>query len=166
LSIFVSILIFVKYKYYKFEYKKIFEFDYNETLIFIGLAGVYLFGFYSIIAILNNGINSSIEALSLSIQIVSIFETTLQSIIIIEGLKMFTRDKLIKKIKPARSLITLLILVDMSLWLSETFSVKKYDMNKVQLDYYDIVFWSIVSTVRENEFIYFKNIKNSKISLC
>ncbi|CAF1046800.1 unnamed protein product, partial [Brachionus calyciflorus] len=156
LSFIIVISLLIKFKMAKFNYKPIFEMGYNETLTIVGLAGIYLFGFYSIIAILENGINSRIEMLSLSIQIASIVEATLQSVLIIEGLKMFTKDRFIKKDKPGRSMLTLLILLDVSLWLSETFSVKKYEMNTIQLDYYDIVFWSIVSSVSSPLAIFFR----------
>lgn len=156
LSLFIVIITFIKFKIVKFSYKLTFEMGYNETLVIVGLSGIYLFGFYSIIAILHDGFESNVEILSLAIQIASIFEATLQSILIIDGLKMYTRDKEIKKFKPGRSLLTLLILVNVSLWLSETFSVKKYDMNTIQLDYYDIVFWSIVSSVSSPLAIFFR----------
>jgi hypothetical protein len=69
---------------------------------------------------------------------------------------MHTKDKEIKQSKPGRSLITVLILVNVSLWLSETFSVKKYDMNTIQLEYYDIIFWSIVSSITSPLGIFFR----------
>ena len=72
--------------------------------------------FFTIIAIIDNGLNSYKEKISLTIQLVSIVESTLQSILIINALKMFSKDKQTKKSKPARSLITLLILIK-SKWL-------------------------------------------------
>ena len=134
-------------KYHKFNYKTKFEFKYDSFLVIIGLASIYLFGFYTIIAILSNGVSSYFDVLSLSIQITTIFESTFQTILIIKAQNMCTKIDRIKKIKPARSLITLLILVDVSLWLSETFSVKRYDMYDIQIAYYDIVFWSLVTTI-------------------
>jgi hypothetical protein len=156
LSFIISIVIYIKLRHVNFNQKLTFETDYNETLVVVGLAGIFLFGFYSIIAILENGLHTSVEILSFSIQLMSIIEATFQSILIIDGLKMYTKSKLVKKYKPARSLITLLILIDVSLWLSETFSVKKYDMNTIQLDYYDIVFWSIVSSISSPLAIFFR----------
>ena len=120
--------------------------DYNEVLLIIGLGAIYLFEFYALIAVLNTNHD---EYLLLSVKITSIIECSLQSIMIIDCLKMFTEDKELKKLKPGRSLITALILVDVSLWLSETFSVKKYDMYKVEIGYYNTIFWSIVSIESE-----------------
>jgi hypothetical protein len=147
LSLLISIIIYVKVKRNKFEYKINFKFGTDIFLVITGLGGIYLFGIYTIIAIINNGLNTYFDILSLTLQIITIFESTLQTILIIETQNMLTKDSYTKKSKPARSLITLLILVDVSLWLSETVTIKKFDMYDIQIDYYDIVFWSLVTTI-------------------
>ena len=129
---------------------------FGETFSAVFLYIVNLFGFYTILAVLNNGVESKVEYLLLAIQIITILESTMQSILIIDCLKMYTKDKELKKTKPGRSLLTVLILIDVSLWLSETFSVKKYDMNTVQLEYYDIIFWSIASSIASPLGIFFR----------
>ncbi len=113
-----------------------------------------MFDVYSIVAILGSGVSS--RKLSLCIQIMSLVEATFQSYLIVNALKMYTKDLAVKRNKPGRSLLALLLLVDVSLWLLETFSVKKYDMNQTQLDYYDIVFWSIVSSISSPLAIFFR----------
>ena len=156
ISLIIVITVYLIFKRNNFSYKENSEMDYNEALLMVGLGAIYLFGFYSILAILNNGIDSQIEYLLLSIQIVTLVESTIQSILIIDCLRMYTKDKQIKKIKPGRSLLTFLILINVSLWMSETFSVKKYDMNIIQLGYYDIIFWSIVSSIAAPLGIFFR----------
>jgi hypothetical protein len=156
LSFFISISIYYKFKTVDFGHKLSFEMGYNEMLAILGLAGIYLFSFFSLIAIFDKGLGSVIEILSLSIQVMSIIEASIQSVLIIDGLKMYTKTRQVKKAKPGRSLITLLILINVSLWLSDTFSVKKYEMNRIQLNYYDIVFWSIVSSISSPLAIFFR----------
>lgn len=155
-TLMITLSIYIKFRKVAFNYKVIFKTDYNEALCIVGLAGVYLFGFYSIIAILGSYKSSRINVLSLMIQIVTIVESTLQSFLIINGLKMHAANKKVKRYKPGRSLVTLLILLDVSLWLSETFSIKKYDMNSTQLEFYGIVFWSIVSSISTPLSIFFR----------
>jgi hypothetical protein len=149
LSLLISFTIYVKIKFNnsKFEYKKNFKFGTDIFLVITGLAGIYIFGIYTIIAIINNGVSSYFDKLSLTLQIVTIFESTFQTILIIEAQNIWTLDSQTKKSKPARSLIMLLILVDVSLWISETLTVKKFDMYDIQISYYDIVFWSLVSAI-------------------
>ena len=156
LSFVITIAVYYKFKTIDFGQKLSFDIGYNETLVILGLAGIYLFSFFSLIAIFDKGVNNTVTALSLCIQLTSIVEGTLQSVLIIDGLKMYTKTKEVMKTKPARSLITLLILINVSLWLSETFSVKKYEMNMIQLDYYDIVFWSIVSSISSPLAIFYR----------
>jgi hypothetical protein len=156
LSMIVVTVIFSKLKYYKFQQKFSDDMNYNEVLIIIGLGGIYIYSGFSIIAILNSGLDTYRERISLTIQIISVLESSLQSILIINCLKMFSKNIQNKKNKPARSSIILLILIDVSLWVLETFSIKKYDMNQIQLDYYDIVFWSIVSSTSAPFAIFFR----------
>ncbi len=155
-SMFIVVCIFVKLKDKNFSHELDSDLCYNSVLTIIGLAGVYLYGFYSLIAILNNETSSNIENLSFLIQLFSIIESTMQSVLIINGLKMYTKDKNTMKSKPGRSLITLLLLLDVCLWLSETMSVKKYEMNWAQLVYYDIIFWSIVTSISSPLAIFFR----------
>ena len=151
----VVLTIYFKLKRYEFNYNSKFKLGYDETLLIIGLGAIYLFELYSIIAVLNNGINGISEYLLLTVLFMTIIESTLQSVLIIDSLKKYTEDENIKKIKPGRSLITAMILIDVSLWLSETFSARKYEMNKIELEYYNIVFWSIVNSISSPLAIFF-----------
>lgn len=145
-SLIIALLIFCKLHSNSFVHKSSIKMSHNETLCVAGLAGIYLFGFYSLIAITSRGFRSRVEVLSFSIQVMSIIESSVQSFLIINSLRTNARNRLVKNIKPARSLITLLILINVSLWLSETFSVKKYEMDKIQLDFYDINFWRYLTS--------------------
>ncbi len=156
LSFVVVVTLFFKLKRHKFSYEDNSKMDYNEALLIVGLGAIHLFGFYTIMAVLNNGLESKIEYLLLAIQIATILESTFQSILIIDCLKMFSKDIYLKRTKPGRSLLTVLILIDVSLWLYETFSAKKYDMNTIQLGYYDIIFWSIISSITTPIGIFFR----------
>ena len=144
LSFMVTICVYIKLARENFSQKLTFEMDYNETLVIFSLAGIFVYGFYSVIAFLEHGFTSSIEILSFSIQVVSVVEATFQSLLIINSLKMYAKSTAVKKRRPGRALISLLILINVSLWLSETFSVEKYELTDIQLNYYQIVFWSIV----------------------
>jgi len=150
-SLFVVIFCFFQLKYYKFKYLVEFNMSTDSILVIFGLAGIYLYSVYSIIAIFDSSEKSKLKETStkifLIVHFLTIIESTLQSMLIIQALKMYTVDKQVMKKKPGRSLITLLILVNISIWLLENLSVKKYGMSTIQLDYYGIVFWSIASSI-------------------
>ena len=156
LSFIVVIIFFCSMKRHHFEYKNNHKMDYNEALLVVGLGAIHLFGFYTIMAVLNNGFVSNIEYILVIIQIMTLVESSVQSILIINCLKMFSKDLELKRAKPGRSLVTILILIDLSLWLFQTFSAKKYDMNIVQIGYYDIIFWSIISSINTPLIIFFR----------
>ena len=153
-STMVVFRIYFKLKRVEFNYNSDYKLVYDEVLLIIGLGAIYLFELYSIIAVLNNGIDGS-EYLSFAVIFMTVIESTFQSVLIIDSLKKSTEDKELKKLKPGRSLITALILIDLSLWLIETFSARKYDMKKIELEYYNIVFWSIVNSISSPLAIFF-----------
>lgn len=128
----------------------------DAILIVFGLFGVYMYCFYSIIAITDYQSETEIDSLFLPIHILSIVEGTIQSGFIINALKLYTPDKLTRKQKPCRSLITILIFLDLCLWSLDTLNVKKYDMSSTQLGYYNIVFWSIASSISSPLAIFFR----------
>lgn len=155
-SLMIIVLIYWKLKKHGFKHRVMENLCYNSLLTIVGLAGVYLYGIFSIIALLSKEEKTNVHKISILIQIFSIIESTLQSALIINGFHMYTENKLNLQNKPARSLITLLILLDVCLWLSETISVKKYDMSGAQLEYYDVIFWSIVSSLSSPLAIFFR----------
>jgi len=155
-SLFVIIAIFITLKKSGYKYRNQQKMCYNSLLTIVGLAGVYLYGLYSIIALITLKEKTYVNIISLFIQIFSIIESTLQSGLIINGLKMHSEDILNLKNKPGRSLITLLILLNLCMWLSENMRFKNYDMNIIQMDYYGIVFWSTVNRILSPLSIFFR----------
>jgi len=122
----------------------------------LDLLGVYLYGLYSIIAIVSDNRTVKIESLFLTIHIMSIVECTCQTFLLINAAKMYTTRPSMKQKKPGRSFIVLLILIDVCIWLIETLCVKKFDRNTTQLLYYDVVFWSIVSSISSPLAIFYR----------
>jgi hypothetical protein len=156
LSLVVIVPAFYKLKQFGYIESNEHHSSYNETLSVMALAGIYLFSFFSIIAILSEPIETVTVVLALCIHILCLIEGTIQTAFIIDGLKRCSKDLKSKKEKPARSLITVLLLINLSLWLAETLSIKKYDMNRTQVEYYNIVFWSIISSVSTPLAIFFR----------
>ena len=131
----------------------------DAVLLIFGLAGIYLYGFYSIISIIDHGLGTNTDRLIFAMHILEILESTIQTVFLINALKMYTTERQTRQKKPARSWITLLILINLSIWLLETLGVKKYAMSKVQLAYYDIVFWSLASSFATPLAIFFDFIR-------
>ena len=48
-------------------------------------------------------------------------------------------------VKPARELITALLLVNVSMWLFDTLSAKRFDSKEFLINYFGILKWSIIN---------------------
>jgi hypothetical protein len=57
---------------------------------------------------------------------------------------------------PAREIITLLIMVDLSLWFEETTTTTKHEANPFQLAFYHIIPWSIIAAIATPLQIFFR----------
>ena len=57
---------------------------------------------------------------------------------------------------PAREIITLLIMLDLSLWFEKTTTTTKHEANPFQLAFYHSVSWSIISAIATPLQIFFR----------
>lgn len=57
---------------------------------------------------------------------------------------------------PAREVITLLIMLDLSLWFEETTTTTKSEANPFQLAFYHVVPWSIIAAIATPLQIFFR----------
>ena len=77
LSCIIVCATFFKLRRHKFSFYDNSEMNYNEALLIVGLGAIYLFGFYTILAVSHNGLQSNIEYLIIAIQIITILESKL-----------------------------------------------------------------------------------------
>ncbi len=75
----------------------------------------------------------------------SIIQGTLQTLFILECLRRYARNNGAFLHKPARELITALLLVNISLWLFDTLSAKKFDSKPFLIEHFGILKWSIIN---------------------
>ena len=57
---------------------------------------------------------------------------------------------------PAREVITLLIMLDLSLWFEETTTTTKHEANPFQLAFYHVIPWSIIAAIATPLQIFFR----------
>jgi glucan phosphoethanolaminetransferase (alkaline phosphatase superfamily) len=130
---------------------------FDEALVVIALVGIYIFSVFSILSIVYTTYSrGSIAYLSLVISILSIIEGTLQTMLILDGLRRRALDLKDKRKKPGREIFTLLIMVNLSLWISDTLAFKKFDVSYYQLKYYSILAWAIINTIASPLAIFYR----------
>ena len=64
---------------------------------------------------------------------------------ILECLRRYAAANKSFMVKPARELITALLLVNVSLWLFDTLSAKRFDSKEFLISYFGILKWSIIN---------------------
>ena len=83
-------------------------------------------------------------------------ETTLQVYLVLDGLKRRVIREKDRITKPGRELFTFLIIINLCLWISDTFVFKRFDVNQYQLKYFSVLAWSIINTISSPLAIFFR----------
>ncbi|CAF1392227.1 unnamed protein product, partial [Didymodactylos carnosus] len=111
---------------------------------------------FSAFAIINTRHTATwIAYVKIAIVILEFIEGTVHAFFILIALrKRLNRTN--KKAYPAREIITLLIMIDLSLWFEETTTTTKHEANPFQLDFYHIIPWSIIAAIATPLQIFFR----------
>jgi hypothetical protein len=75
----------------------------------------------------------------------SIIQGTLQTLFILECLRRYARDNRSFLHKPARELITALLMTNISMWFFDTLSAKRFDSKPFLVEHFGILKWSIIN---------------------
>ena len=129
---------------------------FDEFLGIISLCGIYIYSIFSSISIIYAKNRSMRAYIVLTISLLSMIETTLQVYLVLDGLKRRAIYEKDRNKKPGRELFTLLIIVNLCLWISDTFVFKRFDVNQYQLNYFSVLAWSIINTISSPIAIFFR----------
>ena len=88
--------------------------------------------------------NPASDAIAVAVCIVSIVQSTLQTLFILECLGRFAKNKQFVT-KPGRELIVLLLLTNLSIWFYDTFSAKRLLTKDTVISHFGILKWSIIN---------------------
>jgi hypothetical protein len=143
-------------------------------LIVVSLSGIYLYSIFSAFALFNNKKATWIAYVKIVIVILGIEDIQLIRLIssffflcleFIEGtvhaffILVALRKRLNRSSKhnyPAREIITLLIMLDLSLWFEQTTTTTKHEANPFQLAFYHVIPWSIIAAIATPLQIFFR----------
>jgi hypothetical protein len=89
-----------------------------------------------------NEINKITEAIA---RILSLIQSSIQTFFILECLRRYAEKNKSFMRKPARELITSLLIVNVSLWFFDTFSAKRFDTKEFLIEHFGIIKWSIIN---------------------
>ena len=146
---------------------------FDDVLIIVSLAGIYLYSIFSAFAIISN-LHSSTWMIYVKVAIILLgrdafithssdlcllflefIEGTVHALFILIALRKHLR-RTNKHAYPAREMITLLITLDLSLWFEKTTTTTKHEANPFQLAFYHVIPWSIIAAIATPLQIFFR----------
>ncbi|CAF1268613.1 unnamed protein product [Rotaria sordida] len=129
---------------------------FDDVLIIVSLTGIYLYSIFSAFAIMSNLTSSTwIVYVKLAVIILEFVEGTIHALFVLIVLRKCLRPTSKHKY-PARGMITLLIILDLSLWFQKTTTTTKHEANTTQLDFYHVIPWSIIAAIATPLQIFFR----------
>ncbi|UJR22573.1 hypothetical protein I4U23_025620 [Adineta vaga] len=129
---------------------------FDNVLIIVSLTGIYLYSIFSAFALFNNQNSATwIAYVKIVIVILEFIEGTIHAFFILVALRK-RLNRTSKHEYPAREVITLLIILDLSLWFEETTTTTKHEANPFQLAFYHVIPWSIIAAIATPLQIFFR----------
>lgn len=87
-------------------------------------------------------LNDITSLISASLQII---QSSVQTLLILECLRRYASENSSYARKPGRELITILLILNICLWIIDTLSGKRYTVKDYLIDYYGTLKWSIIN---------------------
>ncbi|UJR11890.1 hypothetical protein I4U23_016068 [Adineta vaga] len=129
---------------------------FDDVLMIVSLTGIYLYSVFSAFAIISNLSSSTwIAHVKLAVIILEFVEGTVHALFILIVLRKRMRPTS-KHEYPAREMIALLIILDLSLWIQKTTTTTKFEANTTQLNFYNVIPWSIIAATATPLQIFFR----------
>ncbi|XP_041359780.1 proton channel OtopLc-like [Gigantopelta aegis] len=116
--------------------------DLEQNLMVLALTGVYIFSLFSIIA--GTFIPGQTQSLLIIISsVLRMFQATIQTVFMLNSLRRCAKFKEQEKTKPGREFVTFLLMVNIGMWIINSFEVQQSEANPVQIDFYGTLPWNI-----------------------
>jgi len=121
---------------------------FDQNLLLIALAGYYFLVVFVLLPSFANVTSDPPTGLFAKLQITSkvltFFQITIQVLFIIDGLRRraTTRNQLIRK--PGRSLVTLLLIINLAMWVINTFQMKHMSSAPSMQEFYGVDAWILM----------------------
>ncbi|XP_061185369.1 proton channel OtopLc-like [Saccostrea echinata] len=130
------------------------ELDLEESLLLLGLGGLYVFTFFSIIAAsMKKGPTDYLVILSC---VFRLFQASLQTVFLLSGMRKSSWRREQERQKPGREYVTFLLVSNIAMWGLNTFEIQRSRANPVQLEFYGFVAWTIFNHLSVPLTIFFR----------
>lgn len=130
------------------------EIDLEESLLLLGLGGLYVYAFLSIIsATLKEGPLDYLVVLS---SVFRMFQGSLQTVFLLSGMRKSSWRREQERQKPGREYVTFLLVSNIAMWGLNTFEIQRSHANPVQLEFFGPVAWTIFNHLSVPLTIFFR----------
>ena len=133
------------------------EGSFDTGLLVIALFGLCSFNTFLIVSsVANLAEYGLLSILSLGASALAFLQAAVQTVFILDGLRRSADHDDHVTNKPGRTLVTFLLLCNLSLWVVNTFEVKKAEAIELHPNYYGMLPWNIISHVCIPLIIFFR----------
>ncbi|XP_040570686.1 proton channel OtopLc isoform X1 [Lepeophtheirus salmonis] len=122
-------------------------YDLDKILASVTLIGAYIYAIFSIISAGSGDYSHPHNMAVISTNGLIIIQVTLQGMIISEASRRVCATRNQQYSKPGRQLITFLLFVNITLWILDTFMTHSWITQELQLDFYGVLTWGIISRI-------------------
>lgn len=131
---------------------------FDDNLLLIGFAGVMGYSLFLLLPSLKTYAESGkLAALLFSIKAaLEMVQAFVQVLFIIEASRRRACDVEQFMSKPGRSMVTFLIVINLAMWVINTFEVKRAESHPMYMKYYSRLSWSIISRIFMPLIIFFR----------
>lgn len=137
---------FIIFQQLKFMSKRVASHKLDINLLIIGLFGVCMFNLFLVVSSCASFSKYGLVGyLSFSTALLGFLQATFQTVFILDGLRRCAHNQEQVNNKPGRALVTFLLLCNLSLWIVNTFEVRKAETIEIHYSYYGALPWSIIS---------------------
>ena len=129
----------------------------DDRLLVISLFGLFIFNVFLVVSsVANIDEVGLIAILSLVSAVLAFLQSAKQTVFIIDGLRRRAVTERQASRKPGRTLVTFLLLCNLSLWVVNILEVKKVESVDMHVGYYGYLPWSIITHVCVPMLIFFR----------
>ena len=129
--------------------------DLEQNLIILALAGIYIFSLLSIIA--GSFLPGQTQSLLIIISsVLRMFQATIQTVFMLNSLRRCAHLKEQERKKPGREFVTFLLMVNIGMWIINSFEVQQTEANPVQIGFYGVLPWNIFAHISSPLAIFYR----------
>ena len=117
------------------------------TLLLLAQSGVFIYSMFSILGSYFTMNENSYSGNGLIAELLSLFQTSIQTIFILNAWWRRTKGKQQDRTKPGREIITFLLVANMAIWFINTLIKNRASFRQSHMDFFGIWAWTIITHV-------------------